>query len=139
MTDPTTAAAAVKQGVITGLPLAALAGTILGVPLDFIAAGFFGGLVAEAKAEPRPPLPSQAANAGRLAVNLAIAAGLGGWFAYTGADVVVALASKIGIPLNDDELLQRASAIVIGFGTRFLPEAIRIVQARFAPKGGQNG
>lgn len=133
MADPATATAAAtitKQGTAAAMPIAAAVGAVMGIPYDLLGYGFFGALIAEAKSEPRPALSSQAATAARLALHLGIGAGLGGAFAALGADLVVALSAKVGATLADDIILQRASAIVIGFGARYIPELLAIARRR---------
>lgn len=134
MADPATAATAAatvtKQGTAAALPIAAAVGAVAGIPYDLLGYGFFGILIAEAKADPRVPLDAPWKTAARLALHLGIGAGIGGAFAHLGADVAVALAAKVGVALADDDILQRAAAIVIGFASRFLPDLIAIGRRR---------
>lgn len=136
MADPH-AAAATLQGQASAIPLASIAGNALGIPLDLLGWAMFGGLVAEAYAEPRqPPLPHLVTVA-KVALHLAIAAGLGGALAPVVGDVGVALAAKLGgIEIARGGALTRAAAIGVGFSTAFLPEVIRQVRARLAKAGG---
>lgn len=135
MADPH--AAATLQGQAAAIPIASIAGTALGIPLDLLGWAMFGGLVAEAYAEPRqPPLPHPATVA-KVALHLAIAAGLGGALAPIAADVAAALAAKFGgFEIPRTGALTRACAIGIGMSTAFFPEAIRVVRARLAKTGG---
>lgn len=139
MADPATAAqhAASLQGQAAAIPLASITASVLGIPLDLLGWAMFGGLVAEAYAEPRqPPLPHPATVA-RIALHLSIAAGLGGVFAPLGVDIVAALAAKYaGITLAADANLARAMAVAIGFSTAFIPEGVRLLRARLQPTGG---
>ncbi len=121
MADPHAAAAIpAAQTVAASGTVAAAIGTIAGLPLDLVGYALFGGLIAEAYGPPRARDGGRLAVVAAMALYIGLAAGLGGAMAETGADVAVALAGKLGIALNDDAILQRACAIVIGFCTQFL-------------------
>lgn len=136
MTEPTTPAAAALAGTAAAIPVASTVAAALGVPVDLLAWAAFGGLVALANTEPREPPREGWRLAGHVALRLAIAAGVGGAFAHLAADLAVALAAKAGVPLSAGTVLVRAAAILLGFGTAFIPEAMRAIRARLGAAGG---
>lgn len=128
-------AAAALAGQAAAIPVVGIAAA-LGVPLDLLGWAMFGGLVAMANSEPREPRREGLRLALSVALSLAIAAGIGGAFAPIAADLAIAVAGKLGVVITPGSVLLRASAILLGFGTAFLPEAMRLVRARLARLGG---
>lgn len=136
MTEPATPAAAALAGTAAAIPMASTVAAALGVPLDLLAWSAFGGLVALANTEPHQPPRDGWSLALHVALRLAIAAGIGGAFATLTADVAIALAAKAGITLQSGQVLLRAAAIALGFGTAFTPELMRAIRARIGASGG---
>jgi hypothetical protein len=125
--EPHSTAAAALTGTAAAIPVAVIAAA-LGVPLDLLGWAMFGGLVAMANTEPRQPPREGLRLALAVAINLAIAAGLGGAFAPVVAPVLVGLATKIGVILQSDGVMLRTAAILLGFGTAFIPEGMRMIR-----------
>ena len=136
MTEPATPAAAALAGTAAAIPMAGSVALALGIPVELLAWSAFGGLVALANTEPHQPPREGWRLAGHVALRLAIAAGVGGAFAHLAADLAVALAAKAGVPLSAGTVLVRAAAILLGFGTAFIPEAMRAIRARLGAAGG---
>ena len=131
MADPhASAAAAALQGQAAANPAASVIGAALGIPLDLLGWACFGGLVALANIEPKQPPREGLRLAGSIALSLIIASGLGGAFAPIAADILVALAAKSGVTLTAGPVTLRAAAILIGFGTAFIPEGMRMIRGR---------
>lgn len=133
MAEPHSTAATVLAGQAAAFPLAAFYAA-LGVPFDLLGWAMFGGLVAMANNEPRQPPREGLRLALAVAVNLSIAAGIGGAFAPVAADVMIGLAAKIGVALHPGAVMLRASAILLGFGTAFLPEGMRWAKGKLGPQ-----
>lgn len=129
MAEPHSTAAAALAGQAAAIPIAGIAAA-LGVPLDLLGWAMFGGLVAMANSEPRQPPKEGLRLAAHVAVSLAIAAGIGGAFAPIGVDIAIALAGKVGVTLMPSTVTLRACAIVLGFGTAFIPEGMRLARSK---------
>lgn len=129
MAEPHSTAATVLSGQAAAFPLAAFFAAV-GVPFDLLGWAMFGGLVAMANVEPRVPPREGLRLVAAIALNLAIAAGIGGAFAPIAADVLIGLAVKVGVALHPGAVLLRAAAILLGFGTAFIPEGIRVARAK---------
>lgn len=126
----TTAGAIAAGG---GLLTAQMIAPVIGVPYDLLGWASFGGLMAIASATP-------AQEGWRLvaawAMGLAIAAGFGGIAAPIAVPAAVGLAAKVGIALPDGAPAHKFAAMVCGFSTAFLPEAMRYLKGRLGAAGG---
>jgi hypothetical protein len=130
MAEPhSTAAAAALTGTAAAIPAAGIAAA-LGVPLDLLGWAMFGGLVALANTEPKQPPREGVRLAVNVAMRLAIAAGIGGAFAPIAGEILVALSGKAGVILTPGPVLLRAASILLGFGTAFIPEAMRLARSK---------
>lgn len=130
MAEPhSTAAAAALTGAAAAIPAAGIAAAF-GVPYDLLGWAMFGGLVSMANTEPRQPPREGLRLVLAVAINLAIAAGIGGAFAPIVADVLIGLAAKAGVTLQSGPAMLRAAAILLGFGTAFLPEGMRLAKSK---------
>jgi hypothetical protein len=129
MAEPHSTAAAALAGSAAAIPAAGIAAA-LGVPLDLLGWAMFGGLVALANTEPKQPPREGLQMAVSVALRLGIAAGIGGAFAPIAGEVLVALSVKVGVALTPGAVLLRASSILLGFGTAFIPEAMRLARLK---------
>ena len=129
MAEPHSTAAAALTGQALAIPAAGIAAA-LGVPLDLLGWAMFGGLAALANTEPKQPPKEGLQLAASVALRLAIAAGIGGAFSPIAGDVAVALAAKAGVTLAPGAGMLRAAAILLGFGTAFIPEAMRLARSK---------
>lgn len=131
-------AAATLAGQAAAMPVATTLGAALGVPVDLLAWGMFGALVALAKSEPAQPPKQGIEKAVSVAITLAIGAGFGAVFSALASDIAVFVAQRFGVDIAGWQPgLLKPFSVVLGFGTVFLPELIRIGKSRLNALGGE--